>query len=89
MKRDLAAWSAWLRGEVDPTTGTSWATWHRKQLSRVRNDRGNQTSHWGNVGWALITQCAPLALLALVRGGGEGRESSEGEGEVGGGARGC
>ncbi|KAJ9527498.1 hypothetical protein QJQ45_025772 [Haematococcus lacustris] len=66
VKRDFGCWAAWLRGEVDPGTGTSWHTWNRKQLSRLRNDRGHQTSHWGNVILAVITQCSPLLLLTLA-----------------------
>lgn len=33
---------------------------------QIRNDRGNQPSHWGNVVLALIVQCAPLLLLTLA-----------------------
>lgn len=66
VKRDLRAFARWLGGEVDPETKLTWHAWNSKQLARVRNDRGNQTDHWMNVFWGLLTQVSPLFLLALA-----------------------
>ncbi len=66
VKRDFALWSRWLSGEVDPETNTSWHSWNRAQLAKTRNDRGNQTSHWGNVALSCLCSCAPLVLLTLA-----------------------
>ena len=38
VKRDFRAWAGWLRGEVDPDTGTTWHSWHRKMLEKLNVD---------------------------------------------------
>ncbi len=34
----------WIKGEVDPETGTSWYTWNRKQLEKVGSGAALQQS---------------------------------------------
>ncbi|KAG1671275.1 hypothetical protein FOA52_010846 [Chlamydomonas sp. UWO 241] len=66
VKKDYSAWKQWMKGEVDPITGTSWSTWNRKQLEKVRNDRRNQTSPRLAAFSSILVQTAPLCLLAFA-----------------------
>lgn len=66
VKRDLRAFGRWLGGEVDPDTGLTWHQWNAKQLLRTRNERGNQTDHWMNVVWGILTQVRMRVRSACV-----------------------
>lgn len=55
-----------FRIQIDPGTGSNWYAWNRKQLEKVRNDRGAQTDHWANVLSQLALSCVPPVLLALA-----------------------
>ncbi|GAX79705.1 hypothetical protein CEUSTIGMA_g7146.t1 [Chlamydomonas eustigma] len=64
-KKDYEAWKQWIRGEVDPGTGTSWYTWNKKQLEKIRNDHCDQPSRWLAVLPAMLVKCGPLILLTF------------------------
>lgn len=66
VKRDFFTWTAWLNGEVDPETGTSWHQWHRKMMAKIRNDQKNQPTHWANAAFNIVSSSAPLLLLTLA-----------------------
>ncbi|KAG1671279.1 hypothetical protein FOA52_010850 [Chlamydomonas sp. UWO 241] len=57
---DFKALGEWLAGEVSPVTGSSWHTWNRKQLEKVR--AGTPSS----VIPALVFQATPPLLLAFA-----------------------
>ncbi|KAG2442546.1 hypothetical protein HXX76_002632 [Chlamydomonas incerta] len=62
--RDWAVWRGWMRGEADAATGTSWYTWHRKQLEKVRNERGAVTDAGLTATGRLLEGTLPRLVLA-------------------------
>ncbi|KAG2448283.1 hypothetical protein HYH02_006867 [Chlamydomonas schloesseri] len=69
VRRDMHAFAAWLRGEVDKELGCTWAQWHRRQLAPARGEAaagGGQTDRWLNVLQNLVLRAFPPALLTLA-----------------------
>ncbi|KAG2442515.1 hypothetical protein HXX76_002601 [Chlamydomonas incerta] len=69
VRRDMHAFAAWLRGEVDKELGCTWAQWHRRQLAPARGEAaagGGQTDRWLNVLQKLVLRAFPPALLTLA-----------------------
>ncbi|KAG2499845.1 hypothetical protein HYH03_002136 [Edaphochlamys debaryana] len=66
VKRDINAWAAWLRGEVDRELGVTWHQWNRRQLAASRDEAGTQTDRGGNVMWGLALGSLPPAMLAFA-----------------------
>ncbi|PNW85415.1 hypothetical protein CHLRE_03g185350v5 [Chlamydomonas reinhardtii] len=69
VRRDMHAFAAWLRGEVDKELGCTWAQWHRRQLAPARGEAaagGGQTDRWLNVLQNLMLRAFPPALLTVA-----------------------
>ena len=61
---DFEAWRLWMRDVVDVETKKTWAVWNKDQLTKARNDKGEQGNHLATVLRGLLG-ALPTAVLTL------------------------
>ena len=61
---DFNAWRLWMRDVMDPGTKTTWFTWNKGQLEKVRNERRTATHPHLTAAFGLL-ECVPTSVLVL------------------------